>query len=248
MQHNPPYRIQEYTVYPYDTLPSTADMAKQDMFQDVDAYIIVADTQLSGRGRLGNGWQGDTGNVFFNMVTQLDIPMQQWSQLSLVIALALSDVISNVLDTAAKVQIKWPNDILVNGAKIAGVLLETIHTHTPKPKLSMGIGVNIVSSPPIDGYPTCYIRQFGGTISATDTIPMIVNRYTHWLQAWHKNGMASIVSLWLARAWGMGNTIRVRTPQKHIHGVFVGLSPSGELLLQTTSGNITVNAGEVVFG
>ncbi len=246
MQHISQYDIHGYTTYHYDILPSTADMAKSDIFEGMNRYIIIADMQQAGRGRLGNIWHSATGNLFCNIVTPLSMPLYRWSEVSLVIALALSDVIQNVIDTSASVYLKWPNDILVNGAKIAGILLETIPMDTPK--LSVGMGVNILSSPIVKSYKTCYLQSFGCVHTVSDILPMIVERYEQWLTTWQTQGIQFIVSSWMARAWGVGYDIRVRTPQQEMHGVFVGVSESGQLLLQTEKGQISLNAGEVVFG
>lgn len=248
MQYSKKYDIMPYTVYHFDTLNSTADTAKDTAFENDDKYIILADNQTLGRGRLGNDWHSSMGNLMCNMVQTLDMPLYRWAEISLVASLAISDVITQLIPDTHTVQIKWPNDILVNGAKIAGLLLETLHIQTATPKLSLGIGVNVVSNPVVERYETCCIHGLGGAITATDILPMIVSRFNHWIQSWQQHGTATIVSLWVPRAYGMGQSIRVRTPTTEIFGIFNGVSDTGELLLQTTNGVIPINAGEVVFG
>lgn len=248
MQYNKKYDIMPYTVYHFDTLNSTADMAKDTAFENDDRYIILTDNQHAGRGRLGNNWHSSMGNLMCNMVQTLDMPLHRWSEISLVASLAISDVISQLILDTHTVQIKWPNDILINGAKIAGILLETLHVQTPTPRISLGIGINVVSSPAVERYQTCCIHGLGGTTTATDILPMIVSRFTQWTQSWQQHGTATIVSLWVPRAYGMGKYIKVRTPTTEISGVFIGVADTGELLLQTTNGVIPINAGEVVFG
>ena len=247
MQYKQKYDITPYTVYHFNILSSTADMAKTPPFQDKDLYIIVADDQHAGRGRLGNNWHSSTGNLMCNMVQSVQVPVYRWAEISLVVSLAISDVISQLIPNKQGVQIKWPNDILVNGAKIAGVLLETLYGQTA-PKLSIGIGINVVSSPGVTSYQTCCIHGLNGKATATDILPMIVSRFTHWMHSWYQHGIGTIVSLWVPRAYGIGKNICIRTPTTEISGIFSGISDTGVLLLQTKDGILPINAGEVVFG
>lgn len=244
--HYPLYHMHDYPIYHYDSIFSTADLAKTEAFSHINRYIILSDNQTKGRGRMGNTWHSIHGNLMCNIVFTPKNPVDTWSEYSLVMALAISDVVAYYTDTS--VHIKWPNDILVQGAKISGFLMENIHAQSDGSKLSIGIGVNIQQSPLIEDYATCALHHFNTTATPKDVLSMIVLRFQDWLKSYDKHGIHSIVAIWKSRIWGIGQNIRVRKPTETLYGVFVDVSDSGNLILGTDQGTQFISSGEVIFG
>ena len=199
---------------------------------------IVTDRQTAGRGRRGRAWDTADGNL---ATTLLLTPMANFAQLSFVAALAVADTALEFAPHAA-VTVKWPNDVLADGKKLAGILLES-----GQGWLAIGIGINMAAYPEGTEFPATSLAQFVAPPSRDDALTVLAARFAHWYALWMEQGFESVRSAWLARAGGLGLPIRARLPHETRHGVFEGIDASGALLLNEQGTIRPISAGEVFF-
>ncbi len=207
--------------------------------------------QTAGRGRSGRKWQSPPGNLAASLLVRPDQPASQAARLTFVASLAVADAVAGHLDGEAAVTCKWPNDVLVGGRKIAGLLLEAgTDARGDMAFLIIGVGINVVAHPPPEGllYPATALHAEGAR-KATDAAVL-----TAFCQAWAQwrgrlalGGFPVIRDAWLARAQGRGQAIRVRLPEGDIDGLFADLDAEGALLVDTDGGQRRIVAGDVVL-
>jgi BirA family transcriptional regulator, biotin operon repressor / biotin---[acetyl-CoA-carboxylase] ligase len=203
---------------------------------------IIADRQTAGRGRRGRVWSTDTGNLATTLLLRPDAPPAIVGQLSFVAALAAAEMAAHFAPNAA-ITVKWPNDVLVDGKKLAGLLLEA-----GPGWLAVGIGINLASAPEGAEFPATSLAQLGlAAPSSEEALTVLAARFAHWYDAWMKDGFETIRAAWLARAGGLGGPIRARLPNETCQGVFEGIDASGALLLNEQGHVRAIAAGEVFF-
>lgn len=205
---------------------------------------IQALRQTAGRGRRGRQWTSQTGNLFASLLIEPSQGLAQMGQVSFVAALAASDMVGGFAPTA-DVKVKWPNDVLTNGAKIVGILLEV----APKRQaLAIGIGVNLVHCPADTPYGAMSLTDLGVAAPAPqDALPPLAHSFARWYARWQTQGFSPIREAWLARATGLGREICVRLPREEVRGTFEGVDADGALLLSRGSRRRTIAAGDVFF-
>lgn len=203
---------------------------------------IIADRQTAGRGRRGRVWETRSGNLATTLLLRTDAPPAIIGQLSFVAALAAAEMASHFAPNAA-ITVKWPNDVLADGKKLAGLLLEA-----GPGWLAVGIGVNLASAPEGTEFPATSLAQLGiAAPSSDEALTVLAARFAHWYAAWMNEGFETIRAAWLARAGGLGGPIRARLPSETRHGVFEGIDASGALLLNEQGHVRAIAAGEVFF-
>ncbi len=142
------------------------------------------------------------------------------------------------------IALKWPNDVLLGGRKLAGILLESSAAGDGLDYLVIGIGMNLASHPDDTPSPATSLAAWGAQVTPEAALPILGARILAWYEAWQK-GFAPLRAAWLARAGGLGAAIRVRLPDGEIEGRFDGLDEAGRLLLTTPGGRRAIAAGEV---
>jgi BirA family biotin operon repressor/biotin-[acetyl-CoA-carboxylase] ligase len=204
-----------------------------------EGAIIQADEQTAGRGRFGNLWTSPHGNLYATVILRPQKPARIVAQLSFAVALALGDAIGR-----DDVTLKWPNDILAGGKKIAGILMEMNggQGDTPPDFLLIGTGVNVAAGPPGSA-------QLGPDCDIAELRARYLENLDHWYTRWQTSGFADIRSAWLSRAHGIGQPITVRFSDRIAHGTFEGIDEHGNLILRDEGGAVrAVNSGAVHFG
>lgn len=228
------------TVIELKTVGSTNDHAKDLARQGAAAGTVVwAHEQTAGRGRQGNGWVSAPGNLYMSMVLYPKKAVEHVGQLSFLSAVALAAVLERIIPVTAQVQLKWPNDILINRKKAAGILIET---ESGAPWVVVGMGLNVTNAP--EG--AVCLHDLGVRTRAADIFPLVVAEMRAQLALWETSGFDSIRAAWLNRAYNLGQEIRARLPSETVTGVFEGIDTQGALQLRVQSGQVrTVNSGEV---
>lgn len=228
----------------YETLDSTSLEAKRraDMGERGPLWILAL-TQTAAYGRRGRAWTQGAGDFAGTLLFSPKAPAERLGQISFIVALALAATLEEHIDPQ-KIRLKWPNDVLVDGGKSAGILLENLG-----PQLSIGIGINVVSAPEGLPYPAARLCD---CLAAPPSPEELARRLDHHFWAlyekWREDGFAPVRAVWLDRAQGLGEDITVRLPHETLHGVFDGLDESGALILRTGARTRTIAAGEVFFG
>jgi BirA family biotin operon repressor/biotin-[acetyl-CoA-carboxylase] ligase len=207
---------------------------------------ITAARQSAGRGRRARSWHTLPGNLAATLLLRPEVPARHAAQLSFAAALAAADMAQHFA-ARASVTVKWPNDVLADGRKLAGILLESGSEHGFW--LAIGIGVNLVHFPSDTEFPATSLAALG--IEAPppeDALAMLAVRFAYWHERWRSAGFEGLRDAWLARAGGLGSRIRARLPQEECAGVFEGIDASGALLLNEGHGRVrAIAAGEVFW-
>jgi BirA family biotin operon repressor/biotin-[acetyl-CoA-carboxylase] ligase len=206
---------------------------------------ITAETQTSGRGRGGNAWVSELGNLYASLLLCEPSPQRFAPQLAFVAGLAAHDAIAACAPNLGPLlQLKWPNDLLCNGRKLVGLLIEA--ENAPAFAVAIGIGVNCMSHPADAAYPATDLKAQAAHISATQVFSALADSMQARLAQWHRGeGFASVRADWLKRAAGLGEPIKVRLPDRQLAGRFDGIDEAGCLLLKTADRTEAITAGEV---
>jgi BirA family biotin operon repressor/biotin-[acetyl-CoA-carboxylase] ligase len=208
---------------------------------------ITATTQRAGRGRRGSQWVSPPGNLYATLLLIEPSPPPQAPQLSFVAALAVHDAVAACAPQLGPLlKVKWPNDLLVGQAKIAGILIEG--ENVPDFAVAIGIGVNCSTHPNDTSYPAIDLAATGALVAPDALFPALSTAMEERLAQWNRGqGFAAIRGDWLKRAAGLGETLQVRLRERELSGRFEGLDETGRLLLKQGGDLSTVTAGEV-FG
>ncbi len=232
----------------YETLGSTnAEALALARAGERGPLWITAKTQSAGRGRRGSAWESPPGNLYATfLLTEPSAPPDA-PQLSFVAALALHDAVSFAAPQLGPLlKVKWPNDLLLGVKKLAGILIEG--ESKPVFAAAIGIGVNCVSHPPDTAYPATDLAAASAHVMPEQLFASLAAAMQQRLGQWQGGqGFASIRADWLKRAAGIGESIRVRLPERELSGRFRGLDEAGRLLVEGPDGVASVTAGEV-FG
>jgi BirA family biotin operon repressor/biotin-[acetyl-CoA-carboxylase] ligase len=201
---------------------------------------ITALRQTAGRGRRGRSWETTQGNLAATLLIRPVRPA--YGQLSFAASLAVADTVGHFAP-AASISLKWPNDVLANGRKVAGILLES-----GRDWLAVGIGVNLASHPEGTEFPAISLAALGALPPQPDqALARLAASFAHWYDRWMSEGFEPLRAAWLARACGLGAPIRARLPHEEHSGVFAGLNGDGALLLNQQGRMRVISAGEVFF-
>ncbi len=208
---------------------------------------ITAGAQTSGRGRSGRVWVSPRGNLYATLLLSEPCTPVEAPQLGFVSGLALYDAIAQCApELRSKFAVKWPNDLLLGGAKLAGILIES--ESTPVLSAAIGIGVNCASHPEETPYPATDLLSAGAKVAPKRLFDALSAAMQQRLLEWRRGGgFAQIRADWLARAAGLGEQIKVRLSDREFCGRFDGLDEAGRLLLDQAGQLVTVTAGDV-FG
>jgi BirA family biotin operon repressor/biotin-[acetyl-CoA-carboxylase] ligase len=215
----------------------------------VDGTLVWAREQTSGRGRRGREWTSPRGNLYCSLLLRPTCSASKATQLGFVTAAAVAEAVAETLSNDAHVTCKWPNDVLVNGRKVAGILIESSSAGgTVLDWLAIGVGVNVAS------HPRLAESRFAATSLAGEgareaTPPKLLECYCRclqrWISTWHEQGFAAIRDAWLHRAHGLHGPILVRLENESFEGVFAGMDEDGALVLEQNGVDRLVRVGDV---
>jgi BirA family biotin operon repressor/biotin-[acetyl-CoA-carboxylase] ligase len=205
---------------------------------------VAAARQTAGRGRRGRAWISEPGNLYASLLLTDPAPAERWPQLSFVAALAVYDAVIAVASAfAPRLAIKWPNDLLLDGAKFAGVLIEGSDAGGTG-VVAVGIGVNCASHPAETDYPATDLAGVSPAVLFRALSATMAARLAQWDEG---RGFAATRADWLARAAGRGAEVRVRLPDRELAGRFEALDETGALKLRMADGHVTTIAAGDVF-
>jgi BirA family biotin operon repressor/biotin-[acetyl-CoA-carboxylase] ligase len=232
-----------YGLKAYDELDSTNAEARRLASTQTAPLWITAIRQTAGRGRRGRAWESPSGNLAATLLIRPERPLEQWAQLSFAAAIATADMAAQFAPQA-RMTVKWPNDVLGDGRKVAGILLEAVG-----PSLAIGIGVNLAAYPGDTEFPAISLAALGGKpILPPQALGVLAQNFAGWYEVWRADGFAPIRDAWLARAAGLGQRIRARLPDREQMGIFEGIDADGALLLTEAGRTTVIAAGDVFFG
>lgn len=205
---------------------------------------LVADRQTAGRGRLGRVWSDGFGNFMGSTVVRLAPGDPSPASLALLTGLAVHDALAGFVAEGKELRLKWPNDLLVDDAKVAGILLEM-----KAGTVIVGIGVNLASAPEVPDRKVAALSDFAPPPSRDLFAGALAESFDRELQRWRSVGLAPLLRRWQSAAHPKGTPLTVLPPgEDALHGTFAGLADDGNLRLALSDGTIrTIHAGDVLL-
>ncbi|HTK35157.1 MAG TPA: biotin--[acetyl-CoA-carboxylase] ligase [Caulobacteraceae bacterium] len=236
-----------------DTVDSTnAEARRRAEAGEEGPLWIAAERQTAGRGRRGREWRTPGGGLAATFLTCSPLTAAEAAGVSFVAAMAVSDLAGAYVPEVL-VSLKWPNDVLVDGEKLAGILVET----GPAPRggvwLAVGIGVNLSAVPPdVERPATALSRHLAlgcDTPTPRQALAVLAKSFDCWRQLWEKAGLPLILDAWSGRSVGIPGPCTARLADETLEGTAEGLDSEGRLRLRLADGDLRrIAAGDVFFG
>lgn len=204
---------------------------------------LVADRQDGGRGRLGRTWVSEPGNLYATFLFSISAGPEIAAQAGLVAAVAVQKAVSRLRPDLA-VRIKWPNDLLIGGAKFCGILSEVVGTAPTR--IALGCGINVAEAPTDTPYPA---TALGPRCTVESVFQELDSSLSNGLKIWDEGrGFEAIRGAWTAVALGIGGRVTASVAGETTTGIFAGIAPDGALLLKSDDGRLRpIHSGEVSF-
>ncbi|RIA56121.1 biotin--[acetyl-CoA-carboxylase] ligase [Dichotomicrobium thermohalophilum] len=211
---------------------------------------VWAARQTKGRGRLGRDWDSPEGNLYASLLLRLNCPAHAIGGLPLIAGLAARDAVSSAAESVAgRLRLKWPNDIMLDGAKLGGVLIESLVLSGGGRAVVIGTGLNLASAPSGLNRAVTSLREHGCTIAPEQALTVLAEASARWLAIWDDGaGFGQIREAWLSHAVPLGAPISVTLGGEKIAGRFGGLDETGALRLRKNGAERIITAGDVAIG
>lgn len=238
-----------FVLHRFDAVGSTMDIARDLIASNAGigtrGAVVWAAEQEGGRGRHGRQWASPPGNLYATVILNHDRAIADAPQLALVAGVALAEAVSDDLP-AGSVSLKWPNDLLLGGAKSAGILLEG-NGKSASPVL-IGSGVNIAFAPDDTPYPASSLQKAGSIITPAGLLERYVGALAQWTDRWNRQGFGPVRARWLSISAGLGKPVTIRLPDGEKRGIFADMDETGTLILKSENGKTEkISAGDVFF-
>ncbi|MBU6140377.1 MAG: biotin--[acetyl-CoA-carboxylase] ligase [Proteobacteria bacterium] len=203
-----------------------------------DRELILAKQQSAGRGRRNRDWISPAGNLYFSLVLRPKIELEKIPQLSFVAIAALRLAVKNSM-------VKWPNDLLIEEKKVAGLLLESKISEKNCEFVVIGIGINLTSHPSETIFPASNLENFGIKISPPEMLKKFLDEFEILYQNWLDFDFAGIRQIWLQRAYRLNEKVKLKLDGKEVEGVFSGIDGEGNLLLNREEKILKISVADV---
>jgi BirA family biotin operon repressor/biotin-[acetyl-CoA-carboxylase] ligase len=209
-------------------------------------FWLTADEQKQGRGRMDRHWVSKPGNLYSTYVTP---PPADLQLLPFAVSLAVYQAIAKGLpdDRRAAISLKWPNDVLIDGAKTSGILIEQKTQLGQAPLIAIGIGINVEHAPDIPGRAVTHLAEQGATATPGEVFLALRETLSGTLAQLQRTPQA-IIPAWTQRATGIGSPISVQMGEETLHGTFDHLATDGALMVRLESGAMrAIRTGDIVI-
>ena len=252
-----------YRLFSFDEIGSTStEAARAAEAGDVGEVWFASLRQTAGRGRRGRAWETPSGNLAASLMIVPDCDPAIAATLGFVAGVALNRALAATLpagivkqgidgaEGAHRIALKWPNDLLADGSKLAGILLEAQKRTDGRHAVVIGFGVNVVSAPEGLPYPATSLRALGAAISAETIFSALAEEWVVAYELWdHGRNVADILRLWRASAAGIGAEVAVTRDGGVVRGIFESIDDTGRLIVRANDNSrIAITAGDVHFG
>jgi BirA family biotin operon repressor/biotin-[acetyl-CoA-carboxylase] ligase len=253
-----------YRLIGFDSVGSTSnEAARAAQAGDVGEVWFAALKQTEGRGRRGRAWETPPGNLAASLLILPDCDPAIAATLGFVAGVALNRALNDVLPNAtvkigidgadarnARIALKWPNDVLADGAKLAGILLEAQKLPDGRLGVVIGFGVNVVAAPGGLPYPAVSVADLGRDVSAETIFAALGECWVEVVELWNNGrGIADVLSLWRAGAAGIGAEVAVSRDGEVVRGIFETIDDAGRLIVRANDNSrVAITAGDVHFG
>ena len=239
--------MNDVPILAFDEIDSTsAEARRRAEAGEAGPLWVTAARQSAGRGRRGRAWSTETGNLAATLLDTTDLPPVEAAQISFIAALAVCDLARRYI-AASRVSLKWPNDLMIDGKKAAGILVES--GQRPDGRLWLAVGVDLAHSPDLPDRPTTSFAEAGAAPPAPrEALEHLAQAFGAWMGVWRRQGFTAIAEAWTVRAHGLGQPCVARPGSEVLHGIAEGLDIDGALRLRLEDGDIRrITAGDVFF-
>ena len=202
--------------------------------------VVTSKVQTKGRGRRGHSWVSESGNLFMSMTFEAEL--HDLSRLVIISGIAVMQTMQ-FFCPQADIKLKWPNDVLVGGAKISGILFE----RGPADFWIMGVGINIVSHPDLgaSGYATAGLNALGANTDRIAVLKKLIANWNALLYIYRQEGFAKLKQMWLNNAYNLNKPIVIKQENNDKSGIFAGIDDNGCLLLNNGHKTEVIIAGDM---
>jgi len=231
-----------WTLHAHDSLASTNDEARRLAVEGAThGTVVTARQQTAGRGRLGRSWSSPPGNLYASFLLRPGVPVARTAELGFVAGLATMEACDALLPAERRASLKWPNDVLLDGAKLAGILTET----TMDGAMIAGIGLNVGWAPDGLPYPATYLCAHT-PVTVDAAMRVLAEALARHVAGWQSDGFGPVRQAWMARGPKAKAMVTVRVGASEWRGTYGGLDESGALLLDDAGVPRKFVAGEVL--
>jgi BirA family biotin operon repressor/biotin-[acetyl-CoA-carboxylase] ligase len=237
----------------YDSIDSTMSEAARLAPAVTRPTWVFAQHQTAAKGRRGRAWSMPAGNFAASLILRPDSPPAQVALRSFVAALALQDAFIAATGRADGLALKWPNDVLLNGGKVAGILLESLGAGTRVDHLIIGVGINLAEAPTAEQVepgavtPVSLLSETGTAIAPRDFLDLLAPAYAKYDAQFTAYGFAPIRTAWMANVARLNQPITARTGSNETKGIFRDIDETGNLILETPEGRRAIAAADIFF-
>jgi len=226
-----------------ETGSTNADLRQLAEAGGEDGLWLRADRQTAGRGRQGRVWSSPSGNFYGSTLVRLRAGDPMPATLALVAAVAIEEAVRACLpDIGTRLSLKWPNDLLIDGAKLSGILLERSGD-----AVVIGMGINLASAPELPDRATSALGDHGVDVAPATMQALLADAMTRWVAIWREHGLSAVIERWEARAHPRGTLLTAKLPDGQVlTGAFEGLASDGALRLGLANGvTHVIHAGDI---
>lgn len=216
---------------------------------DPGRHWFVAARQSAGRGRSGRTWHSPTGNLYASLLLIDPSMVARAPDLGFLVGLAAHEALAgSAWGAIPSLRLKWPNDLLLDGAKVGGVLLEARTLSDGRLAVAAGVGINLVAHPGDTPYPANDFRSAGLAVDRDRLIVGLASAVVRLLGVWDRgHGLSVLLDRWRARAHGIGEAVSVSRSGARLQGRFSGIDERGRLILATEKGAMIIEAADLYF-
>ena len=209
---------------------------------------VSAQSQSGGKGSRGRSWVSAKGNLFASLLLHMNVAPQKLATLSFVAGLAVFEALKQFFDER-RLTLKWPNDVLLDGKKVSGILLENHVGKNRRSAVIIGVGINCNSSPLSTAFAATNMAKEGQALKPETVFGHLVAEMDRWLEIWDNGAnFMAIRNRWIERAAGRGEKILVKMPDRQIAGIFEDIDNDGCLILKSDDGlRQTISVADIFF-
>jgi len=242
--------LQQYNLLVFEEIDSTNNEAKRLIKSGaLDRLVIWSKQQTDGRGRYGRNWSSQEGNLYMSVLLPVQCSLAKAAQLSFVMGLSVYDVISGLAKKQKiklDINLKWPNDILISGMKIGGILLESLPEEDTG-WVVLGLGLNVENTPDVEN--STSLKDLGIKGNVGHALGMVMNKFDYYHNLWTIYGFSKIRQMWIKRAYKLGEVVTISDMKNRISGVFETIDKDGAMKIKLASGEkYSMSTGEIFFG
>ena len=232
-------------LHSYDSLDSTNNEVLRLIASGAanEKTVVTATEQFAGRGRRNSNWESPAGGLYMTLVTKIR-NVRIAGQLAYVASLAVRDAVSVYAAANSTITCKWPNDLLLNGKKVSGILIETLDDY-----YAVGVGINLSLVPNSVADKAISMADLNFKVEPSEMLNRVILSFRYWNKVWRENDFYIVRTAWLDAAHGINQPIIVRFPDgAEVQGKFQGIDEEGALVLERVDGsNQKINAAEIFF-